>query len=305
MANEYVGILSNQGGAVRIDTSGAVNSTIVFPYIPETTLTTYGESLEWSNSADFSSLVTPSDGVVIWEFTTDGVRWQQCYAGNYRPQDNYIIPPKAVGNIIALRIVTSSISGAAYVRAKAQCFFFLDNGIDPRVYNGPYAVTTQSFIESNGKRGLSYEAAFTTNVGAGANADFIMETGQFITLIKSRQVQFTGLGVTVRVYKNPSYTGGSIVPQYNLNDFFQVPTDVIVKAGMTVTAVGTEIAAPTFSLGGSGVGQTLISTFSTPGAERVLAPNTDYLLRVTNNDSSTRTISGYISWFSGRISTQN
>lgn len=298
-------VISDTGHSTERTFSGAVNTTLTYSEVDTSALTVYAQSLEWSNSADFSSLVTPTDGLVIWQFTTDEVVWQQMYAGNYRPQDGYIIPPKAVGNIKAVRVITSGIVGAAYVRATINSYLFLDNGIDPRVYNGPYAVTVQSFVESNGKRGLSYEASFTTTLAGNASADFIFITGQFITLIKTRQLEFEGSGITARVYKNTTYTGGSTVPYYNLNDVVQVPTDVQLFQGVTVTNVGTEIAAPTYALGTTSGGGNAVSTFALPGAERILAPNRTYLLRVTNNDGSSRKIAGYISWFSGRISTQN
>lgn len=196
-------VTADQGMSTERIFSGPVNTTLTYSDIEPSSLTVYASSLEWSNTSDFAVLVNPTDGLVIWEFTTDNIRWQQMYAGNYRPQDNYIIPPKAVGNIKAVRVVTSGIVGALYVRAKIDSFMFLDNGIDPRVYNGPYAVTTQSFVESNGKRGLSYEASFTTTINAAASADFVFVTGQFITLVKTRRIEFEGSGITARVFKNP------------------------------------------------------------------------------------------------------
>lgn len=301
-------VVSDSGASTERTFSGPVNSTIELSQIDSSCLTIYGSSLEWSNSADFSSLVTPTAGLVIWEFTTDGVKWQQMYAGNYRPQDNYTIPPKAVGNIKAVRVVTSGIVGASYVRATINSFLFLDNGIDPRVYNGSYAVTVQSFIESNGKRGLSYEASFNVpSLAGGSTVSFVFITGQFISLIKTRQILFTGSGVTARVYKNPAYTGGTPVPFFNLNDnaSMVIPTDVQILSGISLSSPGTEIAAPSYSIGTDTGGGNTIGTFALPGSERVLAPNTTYLLQITNDDDQTRRVAGYISWFSGRISTQS
>lgn len=181
------------------------------------------------------------------------------------------------------------------------------DGIDPRVYVGTQAFTTQSFTEANCKNGVQYElTTFNATFAAGAVTDFILITGSKPVLIKNRQFTFTGSQVTTTIYKNPTYTGGTVVPYYNLSDINPVPGTVVIRGTPTVTSPGTQIA-PSFVLLGSVPqgGQAVTTTNaenSLQGLERVLAPNTKYLFRTTNTSAATMLITSKATWYEGALS---
>lgn len=167
-------------------------------------------------------------------------------------------------------------------------------------YSGLRALTTQTYTEANVKNGVQYEiSADTPALAAGANTDVIFTTGANPVLIKGRQVKFNGLSLVTRVYRAPTFTGGTVTPYFNLNDRNPVTGTVVVRTGATVTAPGTEFGAPTFDLGSSGVGNSSLSTYSVPGIERLLAPNTTYLLRITNDSAAVQRVTSYLTWYEG------
>lgn len=181
------------------------------------------------------------------------------------------------------------------------------NGIDPRVYAGTQALTTQSFVEANCKNGVQYElATYDPAFLVGTNRDFILLTGAKSVLIKGRMFSFTGDEISTTIYKNPTYTGGTSVPYFNLSDINPVTGLATLLGTPTVTSVGTAIS-PTYRLLGSlPQGARAVSTTEAEGGvpelERVLAPNSVYLFRTTNTGTVTSTFSSKNTWYEGDLS---
>lgn len=73
----YSGTLVDNGGFIEESVSGTVNSTLNISSLQDTTLTVYVANLEFSNSSDFSALVTPTAGNVLIEGTIDNLVWRQ------------------------------------------------------------------------------------------------------------------------------------------------------------------------------------------------------------------------------------
>jgi len=175
------------------------------------------------------------------------------------------------------------------------------SGIPDGAFSGLRALTFQNYVEANVKNGVQYEVSSDTLALAnGASIDTIFITGANPIVIKNRLVKFNGTHLTTRVYRTPTYTGGSIVPYFNLNDRNSIAGTVVIRAGATVTAVGTEFGAPTFDIGSAGNGNSSLSTYSTLGIERLLAPNTTYLQRITNDSGATQEVSSYLTWYEGQ-----
>lgn len=178
--------------------------------------------------------------------------------------------------------------------------------IDPRVYVGTQAFTTQSFIEANCKNGVQYQiSTYNGAFGAGATTDFIVSTGSKPVLIKNRHFIFDGSLITTTVFKNPTFSGGTIIPYYNMSDINPVTGLVVIRGTPTVTSTGVQVS-PSVNLLGSipQGGQSITSTDAqsdVEGLERVLAPNTNYLFRTVNNGVLCR-ISTISSWFEGALS---
>jgi len=180
-------------------------------------------------------------------------------------------------------------------------------GIDPRVYVGTQAFTTQSFTEANCKNGVQYElTTYNAALGPGATTDVIVVTGDRPVLIKRRQFTFTGSLLTTTIYKNPVYSGGIVTPYYNLSDINPVTGTVILYSSPVVGSPGTQIA-PTFSLiGNIPQGGQAVTTTSAEnglaGLERVLAPNSTYLFRTTNPTVTAMAVATQATWYEGVLS---
>jgi hypothetical protein len=103
------------------------------------------------------------------------------------------------------------------------------------------------------------------------------------------------------VYRAPTYTGGTIVPYFNMSDINPIAGGVTIRSGATVTVPGTEFGAPTYDIGSTNVGNTSVSTYAVQGIERVLRPNTTYLLRVTNDSPAIQRVVSYLTWYEGGL----
>lgn len=168
------------------------------------------------------------------------------------------------------------------------------------LYLGTRAMTQQGYTEANVKNGLQFETTSGHVVLAPAgNHDVIFITGDKPVIIKGRSLKFNGILLSTRVYRGPSYTGGTPATVYNLNDINPEASTVQVISGATVTDAGTEFGAPTFELGSSGIGNEQTSVYSFVGIERILRPNTVYLQRTTNLDAGNQTIVGSLTWYEG------
>jgi len=173
-------------------------------------------------------------------------------------------------------------------------------GLPDGLFSGTRATTIQNYTEANVKNGVQFEISSpVTSLAAGANLDVIFITGSKPVIIKGRTIKFNGVFLTTRVYRDPSYTGGTPVTPFNLNDINPVDTTVQVISGATVSSPGTEFGAPTYEIGSSGIGNVQISTYSTQGIERELRPNTVYLQRTTNGDGTAQSVTGALTWYEG------
>lgn len=169
------------------------------------------------------------------------------------------------------------------------------------LFTGLRAMTTQSYVEANVKNGLQFEfGTQATTVTAGASLDILFVTGAKPVIVKDRAVSFNGAGVTAIVYEAPTVTAnGTALFVGNLSRIAPQATTIAAYQGPTVTSAGTQISAPNAFIGSTAQGQSVTGTFATGGAERILKPNTSYLLRITNNDTSSGKIAVYVTWYEG------
>ncbi len=78
-----------------------------------------------------------------------------------------------------------------------------------------------------------------------------------------------------------------------------------LHAGVTVTSIGTEVAAKTHAYGTDTNVNQAVGSYSVTGIERVLLPNTRCILRIINQSSVSIKLSGYITFYEGEISSLN
>ena len=174
------------------------------------------------------------------------------------------------------------------------------SGIPTDAFRGFRALNTQSYTESNIKLGLQHEGSTLYTAAGSSSNDTIFLTGALPVILKVRSVGYSGIGVSTFIYINPTYTGGTSVPYQNPNSINPVAGLAQILVSPIVTADGMLLAAPTHLLGGTS-NQSKGVASAAVGQEKILAPNTAFLLRLTNLDAHEAEITSYLSWYEGPI----
>ena len=178
--------------------------------------------------------------------------------------------------------------------------FFEKNGFPEGSFSGFRALNTQNYTEANIKLGAQHEGStLFTVAGLGVN-NTIFLTGALPVSLKHRQIGFTGTGVSAFIYKVPTYTGGTSVVYQNPNSINPVVGLSQIIVGSTVTNDGVLTFAPDHLIGSSSK-QGKGSSPSNIGQEKILAPNTAYLLRLTSLDAQEQQITSHLSWYEGDL----
>lgn len=174
-------------------------------------------------------------------------------------------------------------------------------GFPAGVFEGTRALTVQSYVEANSKNGVQHEGStILPAVPALGVNDTIFLTGSKPVALKGRVISYSGEGVVGEIYGEPTYTGGTEAPYQNASDINPVAGESKIIVGATITDDGYLPFAPVYALGNkSNQGQG--STLSVLGSERLLKPNTAYLLRLASLDSSAQDISSFLTWYEGDL----
>ena len=174
-----------------------------------------------------------------------------------------------------------------------------------RIINGLRAQTVQPYDEINKKRGMQWEASRLVTLAAGATSYSIIKTGAQTVDLKQRAFAFDSVGITASIYKSPTYTGVMPGVPYNFRTEILTPplTQLIVEP--TVTNNGTKCGADIFAIGplsNQSKGQNL-TLF--PG-NRILEPNTTYLLTFTSRDTNaSQNVAARIEFYEGGLDYPN
>ena len=192
-------------------------------------------------------------------------------------------------------LMTSAVEGERRVKVHTEA----PDGL----YTGLRAITVQTYTEANVKNGVQYEvSSYNPALAASGNIRTIFITGAKPVAIKARLVSFDGAGIEARVYKWPTYSGGTLAPYFNLSDVNPVAGGVQIRSGATITATGTEFGARSYLIGSIQPGSQSAGSFSVAGQERSLAPNTAYMLELISMDTAkAQRVSAYLSWYEGGL----
>lgn len=179
----------------------------------------------------------------------------------------------------------------------------LEANIPAGVFSGARAVTSQSYREANVKNGSQFNASRRVlAVAGGANLDSAFVVGATPVILKSRNIGYTGVGVSASIYRNSTFTGGTNVTStdvLNPNDINPATTTINLYTGITVGTLGPLTTAIAYSEGAtSNQGQGRPS--AEMGEELVMSPNTTYILRITSLDTQAQNVTSYISWYEGQ-----
>lgn len=163
---------------------------------------------------------------------------------------------------------------------------------------GSQAVT--SLLLANGYGWKLEYAATALASGATINLGFL--TGPYGAILGDRSFSTDGSGATFNLYRATSWTGGSLLTIFNRSDRFWGDT---TRSPFTSVASGVTAAPSAANLMGSvtlrSVGAPAVSIFA-EGQDVFLAPNSSYVVAVTNSDAAAKTPAMSLILYQDRIS---
>lgn len=168
--------------------------------------------------------------------------------------------------------------------------------------NGSFAVTTQTYVELNVKRGSQWEFfSLFRDVPVGGEKAVLFRTGDKNCIIKNRILQSNKEDAEFYLSKNATITStGMPYEVINLNEVYQEPLETAYYENPVVAAQG-DLKLLDWIPGEKGISNRSTGGFVTTGLERVLQPNSDYLLVIKNNAEQTADMSLYITFYEGIV----
>lgn len=167
------------------------------------------------------------------------------------------------------------------------------------------ALITQPYTEVNSKNGRQYEVAFyQSSLATSGTLYLIIEVGDAPVAIKDLDITFDSELISQQVFVSPTYVGpGTVLDVYNFRDGNAVAEDVVVRTGITPSADGTAVGPKIYSIGTAGQGnRTVASVSQNLGVERILSPNTNYTLKIINEDTTNTTaLAAIATWYQGEL----
>ncbi len=148
--------------------------------------------------------------------------------------------------------------------------------------DGNEHVMISEIIDIAMRQGSAFEASTVFSISVGlvnATSTLFRNNSNKLIILYSRRVSYDGGGLNLRVYRDPVYTGGTVIPDIirNPNDINPVDPVTELVTGATVTSKGIETRSPEYIFGnqtGSGGGspnQTIYSPqFVRPGKTLLL-----------------------------------
>lgn len=181
--------------------------------------------------------------------------------------------------------------------------FLPNHKIDPRTIYGDQAYVTQSFVEANVKRGTQHFIEEEITMNASQVLMFSFVTGSQPVIIKFRDIRADDR-VRYEAYEDAVFsnqgTPGSVTIK-NYNSMINNPSECEARTGAVASNLGTLLTKYTTP---RSTNQSLsIDPFSVTGIERVLKPNTNHLLVLTNLITNTPVfVRFYLSFYEGPLS---
>lgn len=204
------------------------------------------------------------------------------------------------GPIARLRITFSGASDGS-----GPYLYVSSTEMPAKAFTGDRAMTVQAYDEANKKRGLQWEASRLVTIASNAEANnvySIILTGSKPVDLKSRTLGYTGLGVIGRIFKAPTYTGGTPDPLFNMNPkYLGTQPEAQLLVGFTLTNKGTKCGADIIAIGPAS-NQSRGSTPREYGSNRILEePNTAYLLEIASDDPASQQVAARIELYEGPL----
>lgn len=251
----------------------------------------------------YTTPVSPSSGTITITVTDDSFNYTPIHAGAVNVTNPDYTRPTIGMAIERFKVNIVDVTGATHFIVKLHRLNVPSTvafQLHREYFNGRRALNVQSYTEANVKLGVQFEASlFKPDLTAGGSIAAVFITGAKPISMKAIQIAMNGSGVTLQLFKNPVYSGGNAITVFNLTELSPIATSVTIFDAVVVTNAGTAIAAPLYYIGSTQPGISAASTTGVVGLERMLAPNTTYLIRGTSRDSASSDISNYMTWYEG------
>lgn len=136
------------------------------------------------------------------------------------------------------------------------------------------------------ENGDKFESSFTSSLGTNGSRNITFTTGAEPVFLALSIISASLSQVTIEVFKNPDVSSGSALTAFNLNDLAPKVTNVSILDNVTVNNSGERF----------GAANRFFNNNRPAMVKRKLAPNTTYLIRVSNGVLSSGSVSGYLTW---------
>lgn len=252
----------------------------------------------------------PTGGTATVEMQMAGSNvWLPLYKGNNLPLTAPIALAAWAG-VARYRITVAGLVLGPGVGFAAWLATGVGEGFPSGAFVGLRALTVQPYSEANVKNGVQYyaRAAWPASdpivTGAAGARKIWVKTGAKQVLVKLRDFQYVAEELQLQIFRGPTgVVGGTDLTIHNYNAVNPVASTVLAKKNVTTTTDGVEIDGNDFEyfFGESTAGNR--SSVSIPqGRERVLPPNTEFIVKIQNNSSgggSAARVQYYLDWYEG------
>lgn len=246
----------------------------------------------------------PAAGTVAVELQMPGQSgWTPVYKGNNLPLTGPV-SLAAWGPVARYRV---TIAGLGAGGAGLSMWVSQGDGLGfpDGAFVGLRALTTQPYTEANVKNGVQYYARavwpLTDLITAGSTRKIWVKTGAKQVLVKTRDFQYVAEELRLQIFVDPTgVTVGTALTIHNYNAINPVATTVQAKKNVTTVTDGTEIdgSDPEYFFGSANAAQRASNSIP-QGRERVLPPNKEFIVAISNTGSGTARASYFLDWYEG------
>lgn len=247
-----------------------------------------------------AAAVAPSAGYVSVEYrTTATSTWRPLRLGENQLMTGGAVVIRIDGPINALRVTFFALVGGSGFLTAVSTSAFPVHAAD-----GLAAIITQGYPEANVKLGVQFyaRAAWPTadQIAAGTTRKIHFRTGAKTVLVKLRVFDYVGEELSLALFEGATgVTGGTAVPVRNYNRRNPVGSTVAITKNVTTTSDGTVIDDGEFYYGSSNAPQRNPGSIPS-GRERILLPNTSYIIAITGTAALGNSRAQYfVDWYEG------
>jgi len=154
------------------------------------------------------------------------------------------------------------------------------------------------FLQNQIENGRVFESSsiITGVANGGGIAEWVIQTNGRPILLQSASLRTNGNEMTLTPFFGTTFTGGTILLSVNRNGLSTNTAKAKLIESPTVTDEGLPFP-PIYLPGSETVGQNAMGTLSDDEVIRILPPNTNALVRMTNNGvTASATIAFFLTW---------